>query len=197
MNQVQLKVIGVILIFVGLVVGGIIYLNKRPADKPLTNSEEISKASPVNLKMKLQSTAFEYNGMIPAKYTCDGQNINPQLSISEVPETAVSLVLIVDDPDASSGDFVHWTVWNIQPATNVEITEGALPAGGIEGMTDFGKSGWGGPCPPSGTHHYQFNLYAIDTVLDLSESATKADILRAIDGRIVDEAVLVGLYKRG
>ena len=107
---------------------------------------------------------------------------------------AVSLALIVDDPDAPAGDWVHWTVWNISPET-VEITEGSPPSG-VEGTTDFGKTGWGGPCPPSGTHRYFFKLYALDQELDLDSSATKSEIETAITGHVLDKAELVGLYER-
>ena len=156
--------------------------------------------------MKLTSSAFSDKGNIPAKFTCDGANISPPLTIVEAPTDARSLVLIVDDPDAPAGDWVHWTVFNIDPATT-EIAEGAVPSGGVEGMTDFGKSGWGGPCPPaspksqrgepSGTHHYQFKVYALDTRLELGSSAKKKDIEAAMQGHILDQTILVGLYQKG
>ena len=146
--------------------------------------------------MKLISLAFSDNQNIPAKYTCDGANISPPLTIVEAPTDARSLVLIVDDSDAPAGDWVHWTVFNIDPATT-EIAEGAVPSGGIEGMTDFGKSGWGGPCPPSGVHHYQFKLYVLDTKLTLGTSAKKKDIEAAMQGHILDQTILVGLYQKG
>jgi len=145
--------------------------------------------------MKLTSPVFENNQYIPSKYTCDGEDINPPLEISEVPENARSLVLIVDDPDAPAGDWVHWTVWNISPETT-NIAENSVPAGAVQGMTDFGQAGWGGPCPPSGTHHYQFKLYALDTQLDLDSSTKKSDLEKAMQGHILDQAMLVGLYQR-
>lgn len=144
--------------------------------------------------MKLISSEFENNTEIPSKYTCDGDNINPPLQISEVPEDAVSIVLIVDDPDAPAGDWVHWTVWNIPPETT-EILENTAPKG-HEGKTDFGKNEWGGPCPPSGTHRYFFKLYALDMELDLDESADKAEIEEAMVGHVLDKAELIGLYKK-
>ena len=145
--------------------------------------------------MKLISLAFSDKGNIPAKYTCDGVNISSPLTINEAPTDAKSLVLIVDDPDAPGGDWVHWTVFNIDPATT-EIAEGAVPSGGVEGMTDFGKSGWGGPCPPSGVHHYQFKLYVLDTKLTLGTSAKKQDIEEAMQEHILGQTLLVGLYQR-
>lgn len=146
-------------------------------------------------KMKLTSSAFSHNQKIPSLYTCDGQNINPPLSVSEVPRYAQSLVLIVDDPDAPAGTWTHWTVWDIDPAV-AEIHEGSLPDGAIEGITDFGKVGFGGPCPPSGTHRYFFRLYALDITLSLSSKATIQDLQRLMKGHILEKAELVGLYSR-
>lgn len=145
--------------------------------------------------MELKSTAFEHNGNIPEKYTCDGENINPPLLIPDVPEKAQSLVLIVEDPDAPGGTFAHWTVWNISPQTT-EIPENSVPEGAIEGTTDFGKVGYGGPCPPSGTHRYFFKIYALDTTLGLPEGADKTELGQAIEGYILGKAELTGLYAR-
>ena len=145
--------------------------------------------------MKIESPVFSNNQSIPPKYTCDGENINPPLKISNVPEEAKSLVLIVDDPDAPMGTWVHWTVWNISPQTK-EIPEGAKLEGAVEGVTDFGSSGYGGPCPPSGKHRYFFKLYAIDRNLDLDSSAKKKDIEAAMEGHILEQAQLIGLYER-
>ena len=161
-----------------------------------TPQEPETTFNPVtNIAMKLESPVFPNNDKIPSKYTCDGMNVNPPLKISEVPAAAKSLVLILDDPDAPSGDFVHWTVWNIAPAT-VEIQEDSVPAGAVQGSTDFGSSGYGGPCPPSGAHHYQFKLYALDTVLNIPQSSKKKDIEQAINAHVLDQALLVGLYQR-
>lgn len=145
--------------------------------------------------MELKSTAFEHNSSIPVKYTCDGENVSPPLSISAVPEDAKSLVLIAEDPDAPAGTFCHWTVWNIPPQVR-EIPEDSVPEGAIEGLTDFGKVGWGGPCPPSGTHRYFFKIYALDTILNLPEGASKDQLQQAIKGHLLGEAELVGLYAR-
>ena len=150
----------------------------------------------INMKMKLTSSAFENNQYIPFKYACDGANINPPLSIAGVPEGTESLVLIVDDPDAPSGDWVHWTIFNIPPNAK-EIKEGGgAPAGSIESKTNFRNTGYGGPCPPSGIHHYQFKLYALDSVLNLDASADKKDIEKSMTGRILAQDLLVGLYER-
>ncbi len=107
------------------------------------------------VSLKLSSPAFSNSEMISPIYTCDGADVNPPLVIDGVPADAKSLALIVDDPDATSGDFVHWTLWNISPDTR-EIAENTVPQGAVEGMTDFGASGWGGPCPSKGTHRYYF-----------------------------------------
>jgi len=148
-----------------------------------------------NLSMKLTSPAFSADSEIPSKYTCDGMDISPPLIIDGVPAGAKSLVLIVDDPDAPVGDWVHWLVWNIKPDTK-EIAENSLPAGAVQGTTDFGKPGWGGPCPPFGIHHYQFKLYALDAELSLSQSTKKADLEKAVSPHTIDSTLLVGLYQR-
>jgi len=145
--------------------------------------------------MKISSPTFEANQTIPSKYTCDGENINPPFQIFDVPAGAKSLVLISDDPDAPMGTWVHWTIWNIPPETK-EIGKNSAPIGVVEGMTSFGKKGYGGPCPPSGTHRYFFKLYALDSILDLPISAKAADIEKAMKGHILDKTELIGLYKR-
>ena len=155
------------------------------------NSDNFKK-----INMKLTSSAFENNQYIPLKYACGGANINPPLSIVGAPEGTESLVLIVDDPDAPSGDWVHWTIFNIPPNAK-EIKEGGgAPAGSIESKTNFRNTGYGGPCPPSGIHHYQFKLYALDSVLNLDASADKKDIEKSMTGRILAQDLLVGLYER-
>lgn len=145
--------------------------------------------------MKITSATFENNQPIPSKYTCDGNNINPPLGFEDIPDGAKSLVLIVDDPDAPGKTFVHWTAWNIDPATT-EVPEGKTPEGATQGLTDFGEVGYGGPCPPSGTHRYFFKLYALDTTLDIPYTARKEDIEKAIEGHTIATAELIGTYSR-
>lgn len=145
--------------------------------------------------MQIRSLVFENNQFIPKKYTCDGENINPPLEFKNVPKEAKSLVLIVDDPDAPFRTFTHWIVWNIDPRTTL-IDEGKIPSGAIEGINDFGKNSYGGPCPPSGIHHYYFKLYALDKKLDISEKSKKKDLEDAMKGHIIDYTELIGLYKR-
>jgi len=144
--------------------------------------------------MKLKSSAFEHGGMIPSAYTCDGRDVSPPLEVTDVPPGTASLALVMDDPDAPGGTFDHWIVWNIPPETRV-FPEGTEPSG-VQGRTDFGKLGYGGPCPPSGVHRYMFRLYALDTKLDLPEGSRKADVLKAMQGHVLAEALLQGNYSR-
>ena len=145
--------------------------------------------------MKIISPEFEQNGPIPGRYTCDGANISPPLRISGAPEETQTLVLIVDDPDATFGVFTHWTVWNI-PAGTADIAENSAPGGVIEGRTDFGRSGYGGPCPPSGEHRYFFKVYALDVKLDLTPEADVKELEAAMQAHVLDKAGLIGVYRR-
>ncbi len=145
--------------------------------------------------LKISSPAFKHNEHIPAKYTCDGSDVNPNIKIGDIPPGTKSLALIVDDPDAPRGTWVHWVVWNISPDTN-EIKENSVPPGASQGMNDFRKLEYGGPCPPSGTHRYFFKLYALDTILSLAKDATKATLERSMHGHILAQVELIGLYKR-
>ena len=144
-------------------------------------------------RLFVKSPAFENNNPIPAKYTCDGADVNPPLNIEGVPEEAKTLVLIVDDPDAPMGTFDHWVVWNIPAATRL-IKENSVP--GKEGISSYGKHSYGGPCPPSGTHRYFFKVYALDAELDLKFSSTKRDVEKAMEEHVLAEGELVGLYSR-
>lgn len=145
--------------------------------------------------LSVTSPAFPHNGMIPPKYTCDGADVNPPLSIGNIPEKTKSLALIVDDPDAPMGTWVHWVVWNIGAGTK-EIPENSVPPGAHQGTNDFGKRKYGGPCPPSGTHRYFFKLYALDAALALKAGATKAQVEGAMRSHLLGKAELVGLYRR-
>jgi Raf kinase inhibitor-like YbhB/YbcL family protein len=145
--------------------------------------------------MTLESIAFGNNDLIPSTYTCDGENVNPPLTISRVPEGAKSLVLIMDDPDSPRGTWVHWLVYNLEPFTT-QIPENIGLIGG-KGMNSWKKSGYGGPCPQTGEHRYVFKLYALDTSSTVSDvTPTKADIESMMHGHILAEAQLVGRYKR-
>lgn len=132
--------------------------------------------------------------MIPAKYTCKGDDINPEIHFSDIPEDAKSLALIVEDPDAPSGMWVHWVLYNMSP--NIQfIKEHSRPGNAVEGMTSFDKKGYGGPCPPSGTHRYFFRLYALDEVLDIPEEMADKDMVEeAMKGHILAQAELMGTF---
>jgi Raf kinase inhibitor-like YbhB/YbcL family protein len=145
--------------------------------------------------LTIASPAFKHNGSIPEKYTCDGADVNPPLVIEGAPPGAKSLALIVDDPDAPRGTWVHWVVWGMDPKTK-EIKEESVPAGAKQGMNDFRKRNYGGPCPPSGTHRYFFKLYALDIAPELGPEATKAALEKAMTGHILAQAEIIGLYKR-
>lgn len=140
----------------------------------------------------IKSDVFESNKLIPFKYTCDGEDVNPPLTIEGIPEGTKSLVLIVDDPDAPMGTWDHWIVWNIPPTGKIE--ENTVP--GVEGMNDFRKHSYGGPCPPSGTHRYFFKVYALDTKLTLNPNSRKKDVEKAMKDHVLAKGELVGLYRR-
>lgn len=145
--------------------------------------------------MKIQSSAFENNGFLPAKYTCDGEDIHPPLQISGVPPDAQSLVLIVDDPDAPGGTWIHWTVWNIDPAIKL-IPEETVPADAVQGITSFGKPGYGGPCPPTGMHRYFFKLFALNKLLVIPPHTGVDQLVRALSTTVIAQAELIGWYSR-
>jgi Raf kinase inhibitor-like YbhB/YbcL family protein len=145
-------------------------------------------------RMKLTSSAFQQGGNIPAKFTCDGENTNPPLQVMDVPAAAKTIVLIADDPDAPGGLFTHWLVWNIPTQTN-SIAEGIAPKG-VQGKNDFDKSGYGAPCPPSGTHRYYFRVFALDRELDLRPGATRSQLDAAMKGHVIAQSELIGHYAR-
>ncbi|UCD03462.1 MAG: YbhB/YbcL family Raf kinase inhibitor-like protein [Candidatus Aenigmatarchaeota archaeon] len=146
-------------------------------------------------ELRLTSPAFTDNSMIPAKFTCQGEDVNPQLDIGGAPGDVRSFVLIMDDPDAPMGTWDHWVVFNIPPETTT-IQENSVPAGAVQGRNSWGNSEWGGPCPPSGVHRYVFKLYALDSRLELDHSATKADVENAMKAHILSEATLTGMYQK-
>lgn len=179
------------ILFIGIIVlvGLFIYV-----EQSAENGVKLELVTP-NI-MKITSAAFENNGKIPSKYTCDAENVSPELSFSEVPENTQSLVLINNDPDSPArGGWTHWVVINMDPAS-AGITENSKPSSGLETTTSFGKPGYGGPCPPSGSHRYYFYLYALDSPLDLDESADKEDVEAAMEGHILEKAELLGNYER-
>lgn len=145
--------------------------------------------------MKIFSAGFANQEKIPVKYTCDNNDINPPIGISEAPKNAKSLALIMDDPDAPSGRWIHWLLWNIDPSTSA-IEENSIPRDALSGKNDFNKIQYGGPCPQTGMHRYVFTLYALDKKLDLREGSTVSDLEIAMDEHIIEKAELVGVYTR-
>jgi Raf kinase inhibitor-like YbhB/YbcL family protein len=184
---------GIIIFLLALALAGC----SNRSSQPVKNSNATPKEE---MKLKISSAAFQDGSQIPSKYTCDGANVSPPLQWSGVPQSAKTIVLICDDPDAPAKTWVHWVVYDL-PAGATTLPE-ALPAnekpaiGGKQGKNDFGKIGYGGPCPPSGTHRYFFKLYAIDTETSLEPSASKDQVLKTIEGHILAQGELIGKYKR-
>lgn len=140
----------------------------------------------------VKSTAFENNKPIPKKYACDGENMNPPLTIDGIPPETKSLAIIVEDPDAPYGTFGHWVVWNLAPTKRIEENTSS----GIAGLNDFGKHGYGGPCPPYGTHRYIFKIFALDKQFDLNKDLRRTGLETAIKANIIAEGKIVGLYSK-
>jgi len=164
------------------------------------NSTSASTTQTTGGSLKLTSTTFKEGEPIPRQYTCDGVNVSPSLEWSGVPKSAKTLVIIADDPDAPAGAWVHWVLYNL-PADNIGMVENLpatdeLKAGGFQGKNDFGKIGYGGPCPPSGTHRYFFKIYALDSELPLKAGATKAEVEKAMEGHVVTQGQLMGTYRK-
>jgi len=146
-------------------------------------------------KLDVKSPAFAPNGMIPAEYTCDGAEKSPPLTWSKAPSEAKSIAILVDDPDAPNGTFTHWIVANLRPTTTAIDAGAKLPATALVARNDKGATGYAAPCPPSGEHRYQFHVYALDK--KLAKTPTSRDeLLRALDGHIVAEGLLVGTYQK-
>ncbi len=150
--------------------------------------------------MKISSPAFKDGGSIPDLFTCKGKNINPPLDFFHIPENTRSLALVMEDPDVpkyvrSDGLWIHWLLWNIDPKTS-QINQNSIPWGSVEGITTFGKPGYGGPCPPDGEHRYFFYLFALDKIIKLPNTATKKDLEELADGHILKKAVLMGRFSK-
>jgi Raf kinase inhibitor-like YbhB/YbcL family protein len=161
-------------------------------------AEAPPKPTQPSAQLKLISNAFKEGEGIPRQYTCDGINISPPLEWSGVPGTAKTVAIIADDPDAPSGTWVHWVLYNV-PADNIGFVENVaegenLKGGGFQGKNDFGKIAYGGPCPPRGTHRYLFKIYALDSELPLKGGATKDELLKAMEGHILVQGQLMGTY---
>ena len=153
----------------------------------------VAQSKQQQLQLEITSPAFKEGEMIPKLYTCKGKDGSPPLKIAPVVKESKSLVLIMDDPDAPSGDFVHWVIWNMSPKTSI-IKNSIAPEGAMEGYTSLNKPGFVAPCPPSGIHRYNFKLYALDAVLSIPKFSNKADLTRAMDKHIIGSAEIIGLY---
>ena len=174
----------------------IVWITQRGLmDQNVSNvGQDFNGADKNDIQLKVTSSAFENEGNIPSEFSCDGQDISPPLDITGVPKEAKTLVLIMDDPDAPMGTFTHWTVWNI-PSNKTQFSKNEkidFP----QGITSFGKTGYGGPCPPSGTHRYFFKIYALDTKLDLSDGSSLKQLQSTMSGHVLAEATLMGKYSR-
>jgi Raf kinase inhibitor-like YbhB/YbcL family protein len=181
----------IFLILVTLV--SVLTIGCKPRQEPIKNGD---------MALSVSSRAFQDGQGIPEKYTCQGRDISPPLAWSKPPTGTQSFALIMDDPDAPGGVFTHWVIFNIPPDRR-ELSEAVpiqaqLASGGLQGNTDFGKIGYGGPCPwpPGNPHRYQFTLYAVDKTLDLNAGATKQEVLDAMQGHILAQAQLTGTYQR-
>lgn len=197
--QIILATIG----FVIIVFAGFWYAHTHNTNKTNQQDTATNQSKSLNnlqekmseTKFQIKSNVFNNNEEIPQKYSCDGENVNPPLIIENIPEGTKSLVLIVDDPDAPIGVFTHWILFNISPDTNF-IDENSVPEGALQGINDFKKVEYDGPCPPHGTHRYYFRLYAINDLLNLQNGATRGDVEKAFQDKIIDETVLMGTYTR-
>lgn len=188
----MLKIFVTITIITVLLIVGLFFIKSRNENK--INIDKIDMNQNAQSSFKITSLAFKSGTTIPAKYTCDGDSINPPLNISGVPESAKSLALIVDDPDAPSGTWIHWVAWNIDPKIS-EISEGIQNVG-INGLNTRGNPSYGGPCPPDKEHRYFFKLYALDVNLDIPETSGASDLIKSMEGHIIDQVELIGLYDR-
>lgn len=179
-------------IFAGLSIAG---LTQPPLNLDSSQAKE-------NSMFQLNSSAFQADGNIPSRYSCEGENLSPELTWSGAPQGTKSFALVVHDPDAPHpGGYTHWVVFNI-PATVTHVAENApkqtnFPGGGIQGKNDSGSTGYTGPCPPSGSHRYYFHLYAVDGQLNLSQSATREELEKALKNHTLGQAEYMGKYKKG
>jgi Raf kinase inhibitor-like YbhB/YbcL family protein len=182
------KIIFFLVLSLLLLAGVFIWFYARPPAEPINQTINLTN-------MKITSPEFQNNKDIPAKYTCDGEGVNPPLAFAEVPADARGLALVLEDPDAPGRTFIHWLLWNIPTAVD-HISEDSLPVDAARGKNSTEGVGYVGPCPPSGTHHYIFKLYALDDTLDLPAGSDEKALEKAMQGHIIDTAELVGLYKR-
>jgi Raf kinase inhibitor-like YbhB/YbcL family protein len=179
----------IILCFAGFVIYK--YSGRHTTTFSNPNPQKINTTTP----MIILSPAFSDNQAIPKQYTCDGDGINPPLQFANVPSEAKSLALAVEDPDAPAGTWIHWLMWNIPPTVS-QIAENSVPEGAIQGQGSSGQNVYGSPCPPSGIHHYIFTVYALDSKLALPSYSTAENLQAAMQGHIIEQAQIVGIYGR-
>jgi hypothetical protein len=179
------RILAIIAVLIVVILALILIFTYQPPKEVLKQMGELKLASP----------AFQDGGNIPDKYTCQGEDVNPPLEIENIPEGTKSLVLIMDDPDAPAGTWDHWVMWNI-PVTS-RIAENSVPEGAVQGKNSWGRSSYSGPCPPSGIHRYIFKLYALDATLNLDSSSGKGEVEAAMEGHILAQTSLTGLYSKG
>jgi len=188
------KFLLVFFIVVVLCIGGFFvyrYSGKKTTTFSNQNQQTINTTTP----MTISSPVFLDNQAIPKQYTCDGDGINPALQFANVPVEAQSLALLVEDPDAPTGTWFHWLMWNIPP-TVTQIAENSVPQGAMQGQGSSGQNVYGAPCPPSGIHHYIFTVYALDGKLDLPSYSTAENLQAAMQGHVIEQAQIIGLYGR-
>lgn len=183
------KLVVYVIIFLLVIVAGILTFSKNSRAPVYGEPNRTIKTSSMNIS----SAEFKNNGPIPAKFTCQGEGINPELIIEGVPANIKSLALIIDDPDAPIGTFTHWLIWNIDPKTST-IKENSAP--GVQGANGVNKNAYFGPCPPSGTHRYFFKLYALDSMLDLNAGASKSQLESEIAKHELARVELIGTYMK-
>jgi hypothetical protein len=180
---------------IGLIIIFLVYCGIRifsPFTGPVTKTDKPENQA---VTFRISSGAFTDGSDIPVKYTCDGSDISPPVSVSGIPESAKSLIILLDDKDTPSGTWVHWLMWNI-PAGVSEIPENSVPAGAIQGKNGFGDNSYGGPCPPTGRHRYLFTMYALDTYLTLPSGSTKEEVINSVNTHIMSRAEYSGYYTR-
>ena len=192
MDRRVLIIIGGVIVVSAVATGALLM---QPREERLVPEQQKINRSNTMSTLQLSSSAFEQNATIPKKYTCQGEGVNPPLSISGAPEGTKTLALIMDDPDAPMGVWDHWVMWNILPDIT-SIAENSVPGGAVLGSNSSGKNEYQGPCPPSGTHRYRFSVYAVFDILSLKPGSTKAELLNALTGGILGQYTLVGLYQK-
>ncbi len=178
---------------VALIIAMVIW-NLRPSSIPVLVAPQPATSTSQH-GMNISSSMFGQGQAIPSTYTCHGAGKHPPLKFSDVPSHAVSLALVVNDPDAPSGDFVHWVIWNIDPKIGA-INEGQIPSGAIQGRSSAGTNAWVPPCPPSGSHRYIFTLYAFDEKVALEQGASREMLHSATNGHVIATATLTGVFTK-